>query len=57
MDMEKFWAETDADLKRQGLARTRENYIRELYEQPPEGWDEDCEAQLPPDLRLPSDPD
>jgi hypothetical protein len=37
-----------------GLERTRENYLWVFYggNFPDEGWDEEAEEQLPPDLRL-----
>jgi hypothetical protein len=42
----------DAVLQSLGWERTRENYIRVIYDQPPEEWDSDAEAELPEDLRL-----
>lgn len=36
-----------------GLERTRENYLFVLYDGAlPDDWDEEAEAQLPPDLRI-----
>ena len=42
----------ERSLQRLGRERNRENFIRILYDQLPEEWDEDAEEQLPPDLRL-----
>jgi hypothetical protein len=44
-------------LVRRGLERTRENFIRMLYDEPPEDWDWEAEEQLPVDLRLDPAPD
>jgi hypothetical protein len=52
MGIEEVWSDTDGVLLELGWARTRKNYIRAMWDQPPEGWDADCEEQLPPDLRL-----
>jgi hypothetical protein len=46
------YASYEKALKEAGWERTRENYIRVLYFDPPETWDEEAEEQLPPDLRL-----
>lgn len=47
------YASYEEALKRMGLERTRENYLYVLYDGnvPTEGWDEEAEEQLPPDLR------
>jgi hypothetical protein len=49
-DPYKSYEEALVDL---GLERTRENYLYVIYngEVPTEGWDEEAEEQLPPDLR------
>lgn len=48
------YAPYEAALQAMGLPRTRENYLFVLYDGnvPEDGWDEEAEEQLPPDLRV-----
>lgn len=49
---EDVWKSAEALLERSGLPRTRENLICMIWGEVPETWDEDCEEQLPPDMRV-----
>jgi hypothetical protein len=46
------WEPWEEVLRELGWERTRENFIRVLYDDPPATWDGEAEAQLPPDLRM-----
>jgi hypothetical protein len=48
----KYFAHIEAFLERKGLPRTRENFLRNMYDTLPEEWDWESEEQLPEDLRL-----
>jgi hypothetical protein len=39
-------------MRREGVSITRENYIRFAYDEPPEEWGAEDEAQMPDELRL-----
>lgn len=51
------YAETEAELRKLGLPRTRENYLSLCYADFPNEWDDEAEEILPADLRLYPAPD
>jgi hypothetical protein len=56
--LEEIWASIEAELVRQNRPRTRANFVSLFWAGGlPDTWDEECEDQLPPDLRLEEVPD
>jgi hypothetical protein len=53
MSNQQVWDSYDRVLKRQGLERTRENWLWVFYDgKVPASFDSDDEMALPPDLRI-----